>query len=96
MSNFFDTVRNLSEASNYHADANAARRDSQDAHSLSQAAFFHGGSHGEATAAHHFAFGAHDKLAKHTEHSHPVASAYHKELADLHRRLSQMHADQSE
>jgi hypothetical protein len=94
MSNFFDTVRNLSEASNYHADANAARRHSQEAHSLSQNAFFHGGNHDEASAVHSYAFMAHNKLAKDAEHSHPAAAAYHRELADSHYRLSKMHAAQ--
>jgi hypothetical protein len=94
MSNFFDTVRGLSEAGNYSADANAARRHSQEAHSLSQNAFFHGGDHREAAAMHSYAFAAHNKLAKDSEHSYPAASAYHKELADSHYRLSQMHKAQ--
>lgn len=98
--NFFDTVRGLKpveETTQQHGnllvekDAAAAlnaRRQSNDAHAISQTAHYHGGSHAQAAAAHAFAYEAHRKLAKQSDKH---AAAYHKAMADHHSLMSDIH-----
>jgi len=100
MSNFFDTVRGLKpvkETTQHHGnllvekDAAAAlnaRRQSNDAHAVSQTAHYHGGSHAQAAAAHAFAYEAHRRLAKQSDKH---AAAYHKAMADHHSLMSDIH-----
>lgn len=92
--NFFDTVRNLGEATHYSAEANYARKAGIAAHDASHDAFFHGETHEQAAAAHKDTAAKHRNLAKQAESTPGGFAAlrdYHNQMADHHEKLSALH-----